>query len=113
MKIERLKMAVIITSANFKTEVEESTVPVVIDVFATWCGPCKQMSPVVDALAAELAGRFKIVKLNIDEERDLAVQFNISSIPTFVFVKDGKMVSKESGSMSKDALKAKIESVLG
>ncbi len=106
-------MALLITSANFKTEVEESKIPVVIDVFATWCGPCKQMSPVVDALATELAGQFKIVKLNIDEERDLAVQFNISSIPTFVFVKDGKMVSKESGSMSKDALKAKIESVLG
>lgn len=106
-------MALLITSANFKTEVEESKLPVVIDVFATWCGPCKQMGPVVDALATELAGKFKIVKLNIDEERDLAVQFNISSIPTFVFVKDGKMVGKESGSMSKDVLKAKIESVLG
>lgn len=106
-------MALLITSANFKKEVEESVVPVVIDVFATWCGPCKQMSPVVDALATELTGQFKIVKLNIDEERDLAAQFNISSIPTFVFIKDGKMVSKESGSMSKDSLKSKIESILG
>lgn len=106
-------MALLITSANFKTEVEESKIPVVIDVFATWCGPCKQMSPVVDALATELFGKIKIVKLNIDEERDLAIQYNISSIPTFVFIKNGQMIGKESGSMSKDVLKQKIESSLG
>ncbi len=106
-------MALLLTSANFKTEVEESTIPVVIDVFAPWCGPCKQMSPVVDELAVELFGKFKIVKLNIDEERELAVKFNISSIPTFVFIKNGIMVGKETGSMSKDTLKSSIEKNLG
>ena len=106
-------MATIISTANFKQEVLDSTLPVVIDVYATWCGPCKQMMPIVDELAKELAATCKIVKLNIDEERDLAVQYNVSSIPTFVFIKDGKLVAKETGSMSKITLKNKIEGHLG
>ncbi len=106
-------MALEITSANFEEEVNNSKLPVMIDMFAPWCGPCKQMLPVVDELAKELASKYKIVKINIDDERDLAVQYNVSSIPTFVFIKEGKMVGKETGSMSKDVLKEKIENLLG
>lgn len=106
-------MALMITSENFDQEVIKSTTPVVIDVFATWCGPCKQMAPIYDELAKEVAGTYKLVKLNIDEERDVAIQYNISSIPTFIFLKDGKMVGKETGSMSKETLKNKIQSHFG
>jgi thioredoxin 1 len=106
-------MALIVNSANFDQEVVKSTIPVVIDVFATWCGPCKQMGPVFEELAKEVEGKYKLVKLNIDEDRDVAIQYNISSIPTFVFVKDGKMVGKETGSMSKETLKNKIQSHFG
>lgn len=106
-------MAIDITSGNFQKEVVESELPVVIDVYATWCGPCKQMSPIVDELAKEVADKYKILKLNIDEERDLAVQYNVSSIPTFVFIKNGELVAKETGSMSKEGLKNKMESHFG
>jgi len=104
-------MALIVTSQNFDQEVMKSAQPVVVDVFATWCGPCKMMLPIFEELSKEMAN-FKFVKLNIDEERDLAIQYNISSIPTFLFVKDGKLVAKETGYMNKDALKIKIESHL-
>ena len=106
-------MAIVINSANFDTEVVQSQVPVVIDVFATWCGPCKQMTPLFDELSKELTGKCKLVKLNIDEDRDLAIQYNVSSIPTFIFIKNGQMVGKETGSMSKEALKNKIQTLLG
>jgi len=102
-------MALEVNSSNFEQEVTKSSIPVVVDVYATWCGPCKQMMPIYDELAKELEGKVKLVKLNIDEDRDLAVQYNVSSIPTFVFVKDGKMVAKETGAMSKEDLKKKIE----
>lgn len=106
-------MALILTSENFEQEVTKSDIPVVIDVYATWCGPCQQVEPIVEELSKELEGKYKILKLNIDEERDLAIQYNVSSIPTFVFIKNGEVVGKEMGYMSKDDLKAKIESLLG
>ena len=102
-------MAIKITSENFEQEVLKSSIPVVIDVFATWCGPCVQMTPIFDELAKELSDKYKLVKINIDEERDLAIKYNVSSIPTFLFIKDGEVVSKEMGYMTKDNLKAKIE----
>ena len=106
-------MAIVVTSQNFEQEVKNSSLPVIIDVFATWCGPCRQMMPIFEDLAKELSSQYKFVKLNIDEERDIAIQYNISSIPTFLFIKDGKMVGKETGYLSKDALKAKIATILG
>ncbi|MCK4499121.1 thioredoxin [Candidatus Babeliales bacterium] len=104
-------MATKITSENFEQEVLQSKLPIVIDVFATWCGPCVQMTPIFDELAKELADTHKLVKINIDEERDLAIKYNVSSIPTFLFIKDGEVVGKEMGYMTKDDLKAKIEAV--
>jgi thioredoxin 1 len=106
-------MVVGVTSENFEQEVTKSTLPVVIDVFATWCGPCQQMAPIFDELAKELSDKYKFAKINIDEERDLAIQYNISSIPTFVFVKDGEVVAKETGFINKEKLKEKVESLLG
>ena len=106
-------MALIITTANFEQEVTNSSLPVVVDFFAQWCGPCMQMAPLFDELAKELESNYKLVKVNIDDERDLAVKHGVSSIPTFVFIKDGKVVGKENGYMSKDILKAKIKEHLG
>ena len=106
-------MTTIITSDNFETEVIKSNVPVVIDFYAPWCGPCKQMLPIIEELAKELSDVCKIVKINIDEERDLAIKYNVSSIPTFAFIKDGELIAKETGSMGKDSFKNKIKSHLG
>ncbi len=106
-------MTMIVNTQNFEEEVKKSPLPVVIDMYATWCGPCKMMAPVFDQLAKDMAGQYKFVKINIDEERDLAVQYNVSSIPTFLFLKDGKMVAKETGYMNKDALVSKITGHLG
>ena len=80
-------MALIVTSENFEQEVLKSDIPVVIDVYATWCGPCQQVAPIFDELAKELEGKFKLVKINIDDERDIAINYNVSSIPTFLFIK--------------------------
>ena len=106
-------MTLTVTNQNFEQEVKKSKLPVVVDVFATWCGPCKMMAPVFDELSKELAEKYKLVKINIDEERDIAIQYNVSSIPTFLFIKDGALVGKEMGYMSKDALTKKIESYCG
>ena len=106
-------MAVTVTTQNFDEEVKHSALPVVVDVYATWCGPCKMMAPLFEELSKELADKYKFAKINIDEERDIAIQYNVSSIPTFLFIKGGNLVAKETGYLSKDALKAKIESHLG
>ncbi len=106
-------MAETVTAQNFEQEVVKSIVPVVVDVYATWCGPCKMMMPIFQDLAKELGDKYKCVSINIDEERDIAIQYNVSSIPTFLFFKAGKLVAKESGYMNKDALRAKIEAHLG
>lgn len=105
-------MAEIVNAGNFEKEVIQSSLPVVVDVYAPWCGPCRQMAPLFEELSKELEGTVKLVSLNIDEERDLAIQHNVSSIPTFIFFKDGKVVGKETGFMSKDALKNKIDTLL-
>jgi len=104
-------MARAITSESFEQEVLKSDLPVVIDVFATWCGPCQQVAPLFDELAKELDGTYKLVKINIDEERDIAINYNVSSIPTFLFIKGGELVGKEMGYMSKEDLLKKIKEI--
>ena len=106
-------MAVDVTNDNFSKEIEESSLPVVIDVYATWCGPCQQMMPVFDEISKELSNKYKFAKLNIDEAREIAMQYNVSSVPTFIFIKDGKVAGKETGYMSREILKGKIEGYLG
>ncbi len=97
-------MAVIhLTKATFEQEVLKSNKPVLIDFFATWCGPCKMLAPIIDQLGDEVTV-VKICKVDVDREGDLAAQFGVSSIPTLVLMKDGKIAAQKVGAMSKKAL---------
>lgn len=89
---------------NFTDEVIKSDVPVMIDFYAEWCGPCRMMSPVVEEFAKDFEGRVKIGKINVDEESELAMRFGVQSIPSFVFIKDGKVVDRVTGAMPKPIL---------
>ena len=95
-----------ITDANFETEVTQSEMPVLVDFWATWCMPCLQLSPTIDALASEFAGKVKIGKVNIDQNRQLPVKFRVNSIPTLMVFKGGQMVDSVMGAQSKDRLAA-------
>lgn len=105
-------MAIDITDNNYANEIEKSELPVVLDIYASWCGPCQQMEPTVSQLEKEFSGKCKFAKLNVDHARDLAIKFGVTSVPTFLFLKNGKVVSKETGYMSKEDLKKKIEEFL-
>ena len=86
---------------NFEEEVLKSEKPVLIDFWASWCGPCKMMSPVIDSIEEEMGDSVKVCKVNIDEQQNLAVRYNVMSIPTFVVLKDGKEVSRSVGVQDK------------
>lgn len=106
-------MIVTLTKENFSQEIEKSDKPIVIDVSATWCGPCQQMKPIFEQLAKELGDTYKFAELNVDEARDLAIKFNVTSVPTFIFMNNGEIKGKERGYMPANDLKAKIEEYLG
>lgn len=93
-----------ITSENFEKEVLNSDVPVLVDFFATWCGPCKMMSPVVEEIAKEMQGKAKVYKVDTDEEQNLAIKYGIMSIPTFIVFKNGEPVDKAIGMRDKEEL---------
>lgn len=103
-------MAVIkITSKNFEEEVSKSELPVLLDFWASWCGPCRMVSPIVDEVANELEGKAKVGKINVDEEQELAQAFSIMSIPTLVVIKNGKLVNQLVGVRSKQEIIEMIE----
>jgi thioredoxin 1 len=87
----------------------ESSVPVLVDFWAPWCGPCRMVAPTLEDLAVELDGKVKIAKINIDENQQTAYNFQVSSIPTFILFKDGKMVDRMMGAMPKSAFQKFIE----
>ncbi len=101
-----------ITQSNFKEEVLESKVPVMLDFWAPWCGPCRMIAPIVDEIADAKAGVAKIGKVNVDEEQELAGQFRVSSIPALLFLKDGAVVDQVVGAASKASLVAKLDAIV-
>jgi len=98
-----------LTSENFQSEVIESDLPVLVDFWAPWCGPCKMMSPIIDEVAKALDGKVKVAKVNVDENQDLAQQHSVMSIPTFIVFKGGQVVDQFSGAMTKEAIQEKLE----
>lgn len=102
-------MAVItITVENFEEEVINSKMPVLVDFWAVWCGPCQMQGPVVDQAAEEFAGKLKVGKLNVDEQGELAQKYGVMSIPTLILFKDGEAVKKEVGFHSLEQIGAMI-----
>lgn len=93
-----------ITKANFEEEVLNSDIPVIVDFWATWCGPCKMLAPVLSEIAEEYAGKVKVGKVNVDDEQELALKFGIASIPTVLLFKDGHPVASSVGFKLKQQL---------
>lgn len=102
---------VTLTAANFNQEVIKSAVPVLVDFWAEWCGPCKAIAPLLDELATEYAGKVKIGKVNIDDYQPLAAEYGIRAIPTLLFFKGGQVVDQIIGMKSKREFKTKLDQV--
>ena len=100
------------TKENFNEEVMNSDVPVLVDFYADWCGPCKMMSPVVEKIAEKYVDVAKVGKVNVDDQQELARQFGIMSIPSFVFIKNGEKVDQAMGAMPSSALEARLARII-
>lgn len=98
-----------VTAENFQAEVLESSTPVLVDLYATWCGPCRMLAPVLDRLAAELDGQVKFVKIDTDEQPELAEAFRVSSIPMLALMKDGQVVDTSVGLVSPDQIRQMVK----
>jgi thioredoxin 1 len=103
----------LIKEGEFDAEVVQSPLPVVVDFYATWCGPCKMLSPLLDELAGPLTNRVKFVKINVDEAPGLSQRFAIQAIPTLIFFKNGNVADKLIGLPSRDTLKTRLDSLAG
>ncbi len=102
---------VTITESNFDQEVIHSSIPVLVDFWAPWCGPCRMLSPVVDEIADEKVGQFKVAKVNVDDAQALAARYKIKAIPAILFFKNGEVAEQLSGAVAKSALTAKLEAL--
>ena len=105
-------MALEINDSNFKSEVINSEMPVLVDFWAPWCSPCRMVAPVLEELAKEYEGKVKVAKLNVDENRSTASEFGIRSIPTLILFKDGKVFEQTIGVQSKENLKQMVDKSL-
>ena len=110
--MKKLGNAITLTDDSFQSEVIESSVPVLVDFWAIWCGPCRVVAPIVDELAEEYDGRVKVGKVDVDSEQKIAADFGIRSIPTLLIFKDGKQADEIVGAVPKNDLVKKLESVL-
>lgn len=104
-------MAIHFTDENFNTEVLASDIPVLVDFYADWCGPCKMLAPVIEALATEYEGKIKIGKLNVDNAGETAQKYGIMSIPTLLFFKNGEVVNKTIGVVAKSEIEQVLNSL--
>ena len=104
-------MAKVVTNENF-SDIISGSVPVVVEFWATWCGPCRALAPVVEEVASEYEGKAEIVKCNVDDCEEIAAQYSIRSIPTLIFFKDGKAVDRLVGAVPKSEITARIDALL-
>ncbi len=104
-------MEIIITKSNFNDEVLNSNIPVIVDFWATWCGPCKMLAPVIEEISEELYGKVKVGKINVDEEGELASMFGITSIPTVMLFENGKVTASSLGYRTKEQLLSALKLV--
>ena len=107
-----MSAAVRITKENFEAEVLKSTIPVLVDFWAEWCGPCRMVLPIVEEIANEMAGQVKVAKVNVDENQDLAADFSVMSIPTLLILKNGKTVDQIVGAVPKGKIVEKLKAQL-
>jgi len=101
-----------ITDANFASEVEKSQLPVLLDLWAAWCGPCRMIAPIIEQLAKDLAGRVRVGKLDVDQNQMTAARFGVQSIPTLLILKDGKEVDRIVGAQSKEAILRRLQAFI-
>ena len=104
-----MSQAAAVTTADFDTEVLQADVPVLVDFWAVWCGPCRRVGPEVDAVADQLEGKAKVMKVNVDEEPDIAARYGVQSIPTLIIFKEGKVVDQMVGAYPRTVIADKLQ----